>query len=140
MEIKPTAKQIQKINQSIGVCRWLYNEYLSTNNLLYTKYKNGFIDKKQVFMSANDFDKYINNEIKVLDEYSWINNFGSKARKKAIQNAETAYKSFFKGQAKFPKFKKKNNCDVKLYFPKNNKGDWKVDRHRIMIPTLKNEG
>ena len=44
------------------------------NNQLYTKYKNGFIDKKQVFMSANDFDKYINNEIKVLDEYSWINN------------------------------------------------------------------
>lgn len=87
-------------------------------------------------MSANDFDKYINNEIKVLDEYSWINNCGSKARKKAIQNAETAYKSFFKGQAKFPKFKKKNKCDVKLYFPKNNKGDWKVDRHRIMIPTL----
>ena len=64
VEIKPTTKQIQKINQSIGVCRWLYNEYLSTNNQLYTKYKNGFIDKKQVFMSANDFDKYINNEIK----------------------------------------------------------------------------
>lgn len=138
VEIKPTTKQIQKINQSIGVCRWLYNEYLSTNNQLYTKYKNGFIDKKQVFMSANDFDKYINNEIKVLDEYSWINNCGSKARKKAIQNAEIAYKRFFKGQAKFPKFKKKNKCDVKLYFPKNNKGDWKVDRHKIMIPTLKN--
>ena len=84
VEIKPTTKQIQKIEQSIGVCRWLYNEYLSTNNQLYTKYKDGFIDKKQVFMSANDFDKYINNEIKVLDEYSWINNCGSKARKKAI--------------------------------------------------------
>ena len=136
VEIKPTTKQIQKIEQSIGVCRWLYNEYLSTNNQLYTKYKDGFIDKKQVFMSANDFDKYINNEVKVLDEYSWINNCGSKARKKAIQNAETAYKRFFKGQAKFPKFKKKNKCDVKLYFPKNNKGDWKVDRHRIMVPTL----
>ena len=137
-EIKPTQKQIQKINQSIGVCRWLYNEYLSTNNKLYIKYKKGLIDKKQAFMSANDFDKYINNEVKVLEEYSWINNCGSKARKKAIQNAETAYKRFFKGQSKFPRFKKKNKSDVKLYFPKNNKGDWKVDRHRIMIPTLKN--
>ena len=136
VEIKPTTKQIQKIEQSIGVCRWLYNEYLSVNNNLYKQYKDGLIDKKQVFMSANDFDKYINNEVKVLDEYSWINNCGSKARKKAIQNAETAYKRFFKGQAKFPKFKKKNKCDVKLYFPKNNKGDWKVDRHRIMVPTL----
>ena len=138
MEIKPTLKQIQKINQSIDVCRWLYNEYLATNNQLYVQYKNGFIDKKQAFMSAIDFDKYINNEVKVLDEYSWINNCGSKARKKAIKNAETAYKRFFKGQSKFPRFKKKNKSNVKLHFPKNNKGDWKVERHRIMIPTLKN--
>ena len=138
MEIKPTIKQMQKIDQSIGVCRWLYNEYLSVNNQLYKQYKDGLIDKKQAFMSANDFDKHINNEVKVLESYSWINNCGSKARKKAILNAETAYKKFFKGQGKFPKFKKKNKSDVKLYFPKNNKGDWKVDRHRIMIPTLKN--
>ena len=138
VEIKPTLKQIQKINQSIGVCRWLYNEYLAINNQLYAQFKEGLIDKKQGFMSANDFDKHINNEVKVLEEYSWINNCGSKARKKAIQNAETAYKRFFKGQSKFPKFKKKNKSDVKLYFPKNNKGDWKVERHRIMIPTLKN--
>lgn len=67
-------------------------------------------------MSANDFDKYINNEIKVLDEYSWINNCGSKARKKAIQNAEIAYKRFFKGQAKFPKFKKKINVMLNYTF------------------------
>ena len=138
VEIKPTLKQIQKINQSIGVCRWLYNEYLAKNNELYKQFKDGLIDKKQAFMSANDFDKYINNEVKVLDEYSWINNCGSKARKKAILNAETAYKRFFKGQSKFPRFKKKNKSNVKLHFPKNNKGDWKVERHRIMIPTLKN--
>ena len=89
-------------------------------------------------MSANDFDKYTNNEVKVLDDFKWINNCGSKARKKSMCNAETAYKRFFKGQSKFPKFKKKSKSDVKLYFPKNNKGDWKVERHRIMIPTLKN--
>ena len=138
VEIKPTRKQIEKINQSIGVCRWLYNHYLFTNSQLYSQYKEGFIDKKESFISANDFDKYINNEVKCLEEYTWINNCGSKARKKAIQNAETAYKRFFNGQCKFPRFKKKKNQDIKIYFPKNNKGDWKVDRHRIMIPTLKN--
>ena len=138
VEIKPAIKQIQKINQSTGVCRWLYNSYLAKNKELYEQYKQGIIDKKQAFMSANDFDKYINNEVKVLEEYSWINNCGSKARKKAIQNAETAYRRFFNGQSKFPRFKKKNKSDVKLYFPKNNKGDWKVEHHRLMIPTLKN--
>ena len=137
-EIKPTQQQIDKINQNIGVCRWVYNEYIAKNKELYNQYKNGLIDKKHAFISANDFDKYINHEVKTLEEYSWINNCGSKARKKAIQNAEMAYKRFFKGQSKFPKFKKKNKSDIKLYFPKNNKGDWKIERNKIMIPTLKN--
>lgn len=137
VEIKPTPQQIQKINQSIGICRWLYNQYLWKNKELHERYKNGEIDKKQSFMSANDFDKYINNEVKILEEYKWINNCGSKARKKAIQNAETAYKRFFSGQSKFPKFKKKNKQNIGLYFPKNNKTDWKVERHRINVPTLK---
>ena len=136
-EIYPTQSQKQKINQSIGICRWLYNSYLAKNKELYELYKNNKIDKKNAFVTANNFDKYINNEVKILEEYSWINSCGSKARKKAICNAETAYKRFFKGQSKFPRFKKKKNQDVKLYFPKNNKTDWKVDRYRINIPTLK---
>nr|WP_291568070.1 transposase [Clostridium sp. UBA2485] len=138
VEIKPTLEQKMKINQSIGICRYLYNFYLAKNKELYQQFKDGLLDKQHSFMSANDFDKYINNEIKTLEEYQWINKCGSKARKKTICNAETAYKKFFKGESKFPRFKKKNKSDVKLYFPKNNKGDWKVYRHKIMIPSLKN--
>lgn len=138
VEIKPTLEQKMKINQSIGICRYLYNFYLAKNKELYQQFEDGLLDKQHSFMSANDFDKYINNEIKTLEEYQWINKCGSKARKKAICNAELAYKSFFKGESKFPKFKKKNKSDVKLYFPKNNKGDWKVYRHKIMITSLKN--
>ena len=137
LEINPTLQQKQKINQSMGICRWLYNQYLWKNKELYNQFKNGEIDKNQSFMSANDFDKYINNEIKILEEYKWINECGSKARKKAIQNAEISYKRFFKGRSKFPKFKKKNKSNVGLYFPKNSKTDWEIDRHRIKIPTLK---
>ena len=135
-EINPTESQKQKINQGIGVCRYLYNSYLAKNQELYKQYKDGLIDKKQAFMSANDFDKYINHEVKTLEGYIWINSCGSKSRKKSICNAETAFKRFFKGESKFPKFKKKKNQDVKMYFPKNNKTDWKVERHKINIPTL----
>lgn len=136
-EIFPTEQQKQKIGQSIGICRWLYNSYLAKNKELYQQFKNGLIDKKQSKMSANEFDKYINNEIKTQDDFKWINSCGSKARKKAICNAETAYSRFFKGLSGFPKFKKKKNQDVKIYFPKNNKTDWKIERHKINIPTLK---
>jgi putative transposase len=135
-EIETSEKHRITTHQSIGVCRYLYNAYLAKNQELYQQYKDGLIDEKQAFMSANDFDKYINNEIKTQDNFKWINSCGSKARKKAIVNAETAFKKFFKGESKFPRFKKKKNQDVKSYFPKNNKTDWEVERHRIKIPTL----
>lgn len=137
VELKPTSQQIQKINQNIGVCRWLYNQYIAYNKDLYKQFEDGLIDKKKAFFSANDFDKYINNDVKSLEEYSWINSCGSKARKQSIVNAEMSFKRFFKGLGGFPRFKKKTNQDVALYFPKNNKTDWKIDRHRINIPTLK---
>lgn len=137
VEIEPTPQQKKKINQNIGVCRWLYNQYVATNMQLYEQFKNGEVDKKRSFMSANDFDKHINNEIKTLEEYKWINECGSKARKKAICNAEMSFKRFFKGLSKFPKFKKKNKSNIGLYFPKNGSGDWTIERHRVKIPTLK---
>ena len=136
IELNPTEQQKQKINHSNGICRWLYNTYLSKNKQLYEDYKNNLIPKSDAFMSANSFDKYINNELKILGEYKWINACGSKARKKAICNAETAYKRFFKGVSSFPKFKKKNKSNVGLYFPKNSKTDWVINRHRVKIPTL----
>lgn len=135
-EIKLNHEQVARFNHSIGVCRWLYNSYITKNKELYELYKNEKIDKKKAFMSANDFDKYINNEVKILDNFTWINNCGSKARKKAIVNAEQSFKRFFKGKSKFPRFKKKKNKDIKLYFPKNNKTDWIVERHRVKIPTF----
>ncbi len=67
MELKPTNQQIQKINQSLGVCRWLYNAYLAKNQSLYQDFKEGKLDKKKAFMSANDFDKYINNDVRLKE-------------------------------------------------------------------------
>lgn len=135
-EIETNENHRLTTQQSIGVCRYLYNSYLAKNQELYQQFKDGLIDRQHAFMSANDFDKYINNEIKTQEEFEWINSCGSKARKKSIVNAETAFKKFFKGEGEFPRFKKKKNQDVKIYFPKNNKGDWTVQRHRIKVPTL----
>lgn len=137
-EIKPTKEQAQKIKRSIGICRWLYNQYIEINQYLYKMHQRGLLDDKQsYFMTANDFDKYVNNKLKVKKEYAWINKCGSKARKKVLMNAEAAFKNFFAGYTAFPSFKSKVNEDVKLYFPKNNLNDWTIERHRIKIPTLK---
>lgn len=125
-EILLTEKQCSKIINTHGVCRFLFNTYLAYNRENY--------EREKTFISGMEFDKYVNNVLS--KEKEWIKDVSSKARKKAIMNAETAFKRFFNGQAKFPRFKKKNKQDVKAYFPKNNLGDLLVDRHRIKVPTL----
>lgn len=137
-EIKPTKEQAEKIRRSIGICRWLYNKYIGANKQLYRMYQRGLLDDKQSnFMTAIDFDKYVNRKLKTKAEYKWINKCGSKARKKILLNAEMAFKNFFAAKSSSPQFKRKTSEDIKLYFPKNNEGDWAIERHRIKIPTLK---
>ena len=125
-EINPTSSQIDKINKTLGVCRFLYNFYISENIKAYKQNKS--------FITGYDFDKYVNNIL--IPNNLWIKDAYSKARKKVIMNAEMAFKNFFKNKAKFPKFKKKNKCHNSFYFVKNNKTDCIVQRHRIKIPSL----
>jgi putative transposase len=128
-EIKPTLDQIKKINKTIGTCRYVYNFYIGRNKEIY--------EKEKRFVSGYDFSKWLNNEfIPNNPEYSWIKEVSSKAVKQSIMNAEKAFKRFFKGLSKFPRFKKKSKQDVKCYFPKNGKLEWIVERHKIKIPTL----
>ena len=94
-------------------------------------------EKEKRFVSGMDFSKWLNNEfIPNNQEYKWIKDVSTKAVKQAIMNGEKAFKRFFKGESKFPKFKKKRQNNVKAYFPKNNTIDWTIERHRLKIPTL----
>ena len=129
-EIKPTQEQIVKINNTIGTCRYLYNFYLAHNKELY--------DKGEKFMSAKSFSVWLNNEyIPDNQDKSWIKEVSSKAAKQSLENANRAFSRFFKGQSGFPRFKKKSNQDVKMYFVKTDaKAVIRCERHRIKIPTL----
>ena len=128
-EINLTDKQKVMINKTIGTCRFVYNFYIAHNKEIYSL--------ENRFVSGYDFQKWLNNTyLKEHPEYSWIKEVSSKSVKQSIMNAEKAFKSFFKGQSGFPKFKKKNKSDVKMYFVKNNPNDCRCERHRIHIPTL----
>lgn len=129
-EINPTVEQKQIIHKTIGVCRYIYNFYLAYNKEIY--------EKEKRFVTANEFSKWLNNTfIPNNQKYHWIKEVSSKSVKQSIMNGEKSFKGFFKRQSRFPKFKKKNKSDVKMYFVKT---DAKViiscERHRIKIPTL----
>ncbi|WP_375792515.1 RNA-guided endonuclease InsQ/TnpB family protein [Clostridium perfringens] len=129
IEINPTAEQKSKIHQTIGVSRFIYNFYIARNKEIY--------EREGKFVSGMDFSKWLNNEyIPNNQEMKWIKEVSSKATKQSIMNGDKAFRDFFKKDKGFPKFKKKKNQDVKAYFPKNNKTDWTIERHRVKIPTL----
>lgn len=129
-EINPTQEQIQKINKTIGTCRYIYNFYLATQK---ERYKHG-----EKLQSAFEFNKWLNNDyLPRHKELSWIKEVSSKAVARSIVNAYDAYRRFFKKQSKIPKFKKKGKSDVKMYFVKtDSKATIYCERHRIKIPTL----
>lgn len=128
-EISPSKEQIKKIQKTIGVARFVYNFYISKNQEIY--------ETEKRFLSANEFSKYLNNDfIPNNKDYLRIKEVSSKSTKESIRNAETAFKRFFKGLSDFPKFKKKNKSNVKMYFIKNSNTDCICERHRIKIPTL----
>ena len=129
MEINPTDEQKSKIHRTIGVSRFIYNFYIARNKEIY--------EREGKFVSGIDFSKWLNNEyIHNNQEMNWIKEVSSKATKQAIMNGDKAFRDFFKKDKGFPKFKKKKNQDVKAYFPKNNKTDWTLERHKVKIPTL----
>ena len=129
-EINPTNEQKQIIHKTIGVCRYIYNFYLAHNKEIY--------ETEKRFVTANEFSKWLNNTfVPNNQDYHWIKEVSSKSVKQSIMNGEKSFKRFFKGQSHFPKFKKKNKSNVKMYFVKTDSTVIiSCERHRIKIPTL----
>ena len=128
-EINPTAEQIIKINKTIGVCRFIYNFYIAHNKELY---ENG-----EKFMTGRAFSVWLNNEyLPNNPDKMWVKEVSTKSTKKAMEDAYTAFNRFFNHKSRFPRFKKKDKSDVKMYFVKSSKTDCLSERHRIKVPTL----
>ncbi|MEE5992502.1 MAG: transposase [Oscillospiraceae bacterium] len=129
-EIFPTPEQKQIIHRTIGVCRFIYNFYLTYSKKIY--------EKEKRFVSGYDFSKWMNNEyLPQNPKFLWIQEVSSKSVKQSIMNAQRAFRNFFEHRAGFPRWKKKRNSDVKMYFVRNGKKQpISCERHRIKIPTL----
>lgn len=128
-EIVLTPEQQNNFFRTRGVCRFVYNFYLTHNQELYKQGK--------PFMSARTFSVWLNNDYlpKNLDK-RWIKEVSSKAVKQSMENAHTAFLRFFNKNSAFPKLKKKGRNEPKVYFVKNSKTDCLCERHRIKIPTF----
>jgi len=102
----PNNKQNTLLFQYAGTARWAFNWALGR--------------EKENYSNGNKFisDKILRKELtqlKKTKEYNWLNNVSNNVSKQAIKDACIAYIRYFKGQAKFPKFKTKKKSSPKFY-------------------------
>ena len=98
IKLKPNNKQKTKMFQFCGAKRFTYNWTLGREQ---ENYKNG-----GKFISDCELRKEFT-QLKKQEEYKWLYSISNNVTKQAIKDACMAYKRFFKGQAKFPRFKSK---------------------------------
>ena len=102
----PNNKQKTKLFQYANTARFAYNWALAREQ---ENYKNG-----EKFISDGDLRKEFT-QLKKTSEYTWLNNISNNVTKQAIKDACEAYRDFFKGYKKFPRFKSRKHSVPKFY-------------------------
>ena len=102
----PNNKQKTKLFQYANTARFAYNWALGREK---ENYENG-----GKFISDGDLRKEFT-QLKKTHEYAWLNEISNNVTKQAIKDACEAYKRFFKGYSKFPKFKSKKHSTPSFY-------------------------
>ena len=106
VRLNPNNKQLTKLFQYAGSARFAYNWAISREE---ENHKQG-----NKFLSDMDLRKEFT-QLKKLQEYKWLNEISNNVTKQAIKDACSAYKNFFKGQSKFPKFKSRKHSIPSFY-------------------------
>lgn len=102
----PNNKQKTRLFQYANTARFAYNWALGREK---ENYKNG-----GKFISDRDLRKEFT-QLKKTEEYTWLNEISNNVTKQAIKDACDAYKRFFKGYLKFPKFKSRKFSKPSFY-------------------------
>ena len=105
VRLYPTKEQEQKLWQSVGTARFVYNWTLARQE---ENYKNG-----GKFISDGTLRKELTQLKK--SELSWLNEVSCNVAKQAVKDACDAYKKFFRGLSEKPRFKSKKRSKKSFY-------------------------
>ena len=102
----PNNLQRTKMFQYAGASRFAYNWALAREKENY--------EKVGKFISDSELRKEFT-RLRNSDGYVWLQNISNNVTKQAVKDACTAYKNFFKGLQKYPRFKSKKRSTPKFY-------------------------
>ncbi|TCK03418.1 IS200/IS605 family element RNA-guided endonuclease TnpB [Phorcysia thermohydrogeniphila] len=117
----PTKEQVEFLNRQIGHCRFVYNKLLE-------------ITKENYEREGKSWNYYEYKKLlpKLKEKFPFLKEANSQSLQEAIKWLDRAFKNFFKGLAKFPKFKSKkriNSVSIPQHF--------RIEGNKIKIPKLK---
>ena len=133
----PNEEQKETFSKYFGCNRVVWNKALELRENYYKEHKN---DKQKKGLNYYDTGRFLR-ELKRKEEYKWLKEANSQSLQQTLMDLDKAFKAFFKGIAKYPKYKKKSNrqsfripqffnfTDNLLYLPKMGKGI-KMEVHR----------
>ena len=122
VRVYPTEEQKILLEKTFGANRFVYNYFLNLKSKLYEFY---------------ELNLSFANSSKVLTELkrqkSWLKDVDSVSLQQTLRDLDTAYKNFFSGKSKYPKFKRK---DDKNSYRANMNLSLNIENHTIKIPKV----
>ena len=119
----PNNRQKTKLFQYANTARFAYNWALGREE---ENYKNS-----GKFISDGELRKEFT-QLKKTEEYAWLNEINCDVPKQAIKDACEAYRDFFKGYTKFPRFKSKKHS-IPSFFQDNVKIQFTDTHVKLML-------
>ena len=124
--LRPTGQQERDLRRFAGACRFVYNRGLALQQARYQT-----AEKKLSYAGlCKELTKWRNDR-----EMPWLKDAPVHPLQQSLKDLEAAYRNFFEGRARFPRFKKKMRRDTFRYpDPKQVRLDQGNDR--IFLPKL----
>jgi putative transposase len=104
--VYPTQEQVAQLAIEFGCARFVWNRALQEKEYAYQQWG--------VALSSFDISRHIT-QYKKTEKYSWLNDCTATVLGQKLADLDKAFDNFFKGRAKFPKFKKKHHAQSVRY-------------------------
>jgi len=123
--LKPNAEQCQKLSKAFGHNRFVWNWAMALRERYYRRFQKT-VSKRRLQ------DQLVKK--KKQPKFAWLNEVNAQSYLATLDNLDKAYKAFFKGNAKHPRFKSKKSNWHSYHNPQHTEID--AENNRIKIPKI----
>jgi putative transposase len=135
VRLKPNKAQAEFFRQNFGAARFIYNWGLEQLIKHWEENKDKEKKDREKRPTAFDLNKKLIHLKNTDEKYAWLKDVDSRILPFTLANLDDAFKKFFTGQAKYPKFKSKRDSR-QSYSTKTPSYPRLKDSNHILLPKI----